>query len=126
MTGRKTIIFADDDKSIREMMEIFTSTFFSNYNFESFEDGTSLEKRLEGDIKDVCAIITDNQMPGVYGSEIIEKFSRMEKFKDIPFILSYGGEKFIGEKAINDGAVAYLLKPCGIEDLKSLINKYVS
>jgi len=126
MTERKTILFADDKKSMREMMEIFISTFFPTYNFKSFENGTSLEKKLEEDIKDVCAIITDNNMPGIDGIEIIKKFSRIKKFKDIPFILIYGGEKFIGEKAINNGAVAYLLKPFDIEDLKSLINKYVS
>ena len=126
MTERKTIFFADDKKSMREMMEIFISTYFSDYKFELFEDGTSLEKRLGTDIAGVSAIITDNKMPGIYGGDIIKKFSRTEKFKDIPFILNYGGKISIGEKAIDDGAVAYLLKPCSIKDLKSLIDKYAS
>ena len=57
-------------------------------------DGTSLEERLKKDTNRVCAVVTDNNMPGIKGSQIIDKYASKI---GLPFILFYAGDERIGQ-----------------------------
>ncbi|MBU2104549.1 MAG: response regulator [Nanoarchaeota archaeon] len=116
----KTIYIADDDSSIRKLTGDVLGRFFPEYEREFFEDGVSLLRRLEETDKP-SLIITDNEMPGVTGSEIIEGYARK-----IPFILIYGGDEKIGKKAVADGACGYFLKPYNIKELGALAGKILN
>lgn len=120
MTNNK-ILYAEDNRNVRDIVQ-FT---LNKYNLDVYEDGNSLDKRLEQGSDGISIVITDNQMPGPNGSMIIEKYANKEGFKGkVPFVLFYGGEKEIGEEAIKNGAAAYLLKGHNTPvDLKNLIDK---
>jgi len=113
---RKIILFADDDANIRNMtLEVF-GLEFPDYAVEILEDGESLDG--------VRVVITDNGMPGMCGSEIIERYARDPRFEGrIPFILCYGGDQEIGERAKKNGAFAYILKPHSMLDFSRTIKK---
>ena len=120
----RIILFADDDESIRKSHKFFFEMNFPEYDVEFFRDGTSLNKRLNQDLTGVCAVVTDNRMPGIEGSGIIKDYAR--RLRHIPFILSYGGDKEIGEEAVRAGAYAYVLKtdnPRLYEVLKRVLNR---
>jgi len=103
----KIILIADDDKTVRKMMSMVLDEGFPNYGIESFEDGTSLNERLkQGSLENVCMVITDNQMPGMSGLEVIEKHARKLKEQGIPMILHYAGDREIGVEAVRNGAYA--------------------
>ena len=104
------ILIADDEELIRDITNSFLIENFPQFGVESFENGTSLENRLNGNTDDVRLVITDNNMPGITGSEIIERYATRLRFKDTPFILCYGGEDKIGKKAIENGAFGYISK----------------
>lgn len=105
----KRILLADDDESVRSMQKILLArSLGQEYKIEEFKDGGSLKNRLERDVGDVVLVVTDNEMPGANGSEIIAEYARKYKF---PFVLVYGGVKSIGEQAVEDGAFRYLIKP---------------
>lgn len=106
MEKQKSILLAEDDECIRHLFYEFMKISFPEYEIETFEDGTSLQGRLEKNIENVKVVITDNQMPGITGSEIIKDYA-----KKVPMVLVYGGKEYIGEEAIKNGAVGYLLKP---------------
>ena len=116
----KTIYIADDDASIRKLTGDVLGIFFPEYKREFFEDGSGLLKRLEGGEKP-SLIVSDNEMPGVTGSEIIKGYA-----KKIPFILIYGGDEKIGEKAMEDGAYGYFRKPYNIKELGALAGKILN
>ena len=121
----KIILFADDDKNVRETMLMFLDMRFPSYGVESFKEGTSLEKRLkQGSLENVCMVITDNQMPGIEGSEIIRIYA--SKFPEIPFILYYGGDEEIGEEAVRNRACAYVLKPISLKKFYPIIRDALS
>lgn len=100
------IIFADDEIPERALFEIGCKEYFPKYNLEIYENGSQLEKRLGGDLSKVAMIVTDNKMPGKYGSKIIEEYGEKLKIGKIILILYCPGDKKTEGKAIEDGATA--------------------
>lgn len=107
----KTILYAEDEESVRNVTSRIIGVRFPDIHLESFTDGTSLVERLEKGVEDVAMVLTDNNMPGINGGMVIKRYARLPEFAQIPFVLNYGGDTNIGEKAIEDGARAYILKP---------------
>jgi CheY-like chemotaxis protein len=126
------ILFAEDEDVIRNMCKSLIQERFLDYEVETFPDGNSLIGRLEQDVSNVRLVLTDNNMPpGLMGSEIIQKYARDARFRDIPFVLFYAGEKEIGEKAVEYGAFTFIEKPfVSIESflkiLQEALKKYSS
>ena len=121
MGNKKTIIYAEDDESINRISLRFFERMLSEYNIESYLNGTTLENRLKGNKKNIVAVITDNQMPGIEGSKIIKEYAQNPNYSHIPFILVYGGEDEIGKKAVENGAYSFIKKP--ITDWKDYCEK---
>jgi len=123
MTDNKgTILVADDKDSPREVVEDFLEALFPGYNLESFKDGTSVQRKLESELinpSDVKLLITDNEMPGIEGSEIARQYAKKVGF---PIILVYGGLKNIGQEAVQDGAYGYLIKPAKLSKFRTLVS----
>ena len=124
MTNEKgKILLSDDEEEMRMLTSFTLQENFPQFEVESFEDGASLENRLNGYTHDVRLVITDNDMPRLTGSEIIDRYATRLRFKNIPFILCYGGEDQIGEKAVKNGAFAYIKKPFNPEDYVGIVRK---
>lgn len=122
MENKGTILYADDEPSIRNLMKIILGSEFPNHHIEVFEDGSSLERRLTNGIENVRLVLTDNQMPGITGREIIRKYAKQSGFEQIPFVLCYAGDGSIGRSLVDEGyASAYLRKPVGLSDLKNTL-----
>ena len=105
------ILYAEDTPVVREGGVNMLRAYFPTFELETFEDGTSLEERLNQDLSGVKIVVLDDDMPEISGSEIIRRYATREEFEGIPFILHYGGDKSIGERALENGARAYVLKP---------------
>lgn len=116
MEKQKNILYAEDNLFTRNMVLMWLEEELRETNFERYDDGYSLEKRLQQGPDGIDLVLTDNNMPGPKGGEIIRKYARAPGFDKIPFILYYGGEPEIGERAVSDGAFAYFEK--GEEALK--------
>jgi len=120
MGKKRKILIADDDEENRELVNVFTKKLFPEYELELFEEGASLRKRLEGLVgkeNNVKLVLTDNQMPGYEGSELIKEYSRKINF---PMILIYGGFNGIGKQAVENGAYGFLQKPFGLDEFKKM------
>jgi len=124
MTNNKgTILIADDNDLVRDTLQTFVETLFPDYAPVVFENGDSLASRLEKELvnpSDVKLLITDNDMPGKTGSELIANYANQLSF---PIILHYAGRRDIGEEAIKNGAYAYLSKPVKLDFFEEIIGK---
>jgi DNA-binding NtrC family response regulator len=119
-----TILYAEDNSGTRRSVKRFLDRKFPEFVIEPLDDGTSLEERLKGELGDVRLVITDNDMPGIKGSQIIDQYAQMDGFSHIPFILLYGGDKSTGEfLADKYGNVFYLLKPPEMGHLEEFIRE---
>jgi len=119
---KKIILFAEDDNLVMQMYESIGPRLFPDYDLEFFSDGTSLEKRFKEGVEGVCAILSDNQMPGIDGSKLVEKYAFTPEFKDIKFILNYGGCNSIGKKAVENGAATYFIKPTSLGKIRDFLD----
>ena len=120
------IIYADDGEGMRNTMKLFFKYHLEDYELESYENGISVEKKLEElaiNKNNTKAIVLDNQMElGLTGGELIKKYANKI---NTPFILAYGGNDEIGYSAIEDGAYAFIKKPFSLKDISNLIFKAI-
>ena len=121
--NKGTILIADDEEGCREVIKNFFDSGFPGYSIEEFNDGNLLKNRLEKELQnpnDVKLLITDNQMPGITGGELINEYARKIKF---PVILHYSGSLYIGEEAVRNGAYDYLRKPCAFDNFIKIVKR---
>ena len=111
----KSIIVVDDDKNIRQtVLDILSFEDLSGEPFSSAEG--VLERLAQGD---VGLVITDLNMPGKDGIELISdiRTSQSESFRDVPIILLTGaGYESRSAEALSKGATLCLGKPFDIGD----------
>ncbi len=106
------ILLVDDDKDIREWLELDLK--FSGYNVTTASDGAEgLQKAINGDY---CLIILDVMMPKIDGFTVCQNIRKVKR--DIPIILLTAkgtiDDKITGFDA---GANDYLVKPFDIQEL---------
>ena len=121
---KKNILYAEDDIGARELGLMYLNRFLSEVNLEIFNDGDSLEERLQKGPEGIDLVLTDNKMPGPNGSDIIRKYARLPGFENVSFILFHAGYTEIGKQAVRDGAFAYLEKSAtSIRELVPLLKR---
>lgn len=119
MKSKKTILVADDDLPILEVMKIILSS--DGFNVVIASNGGTIEKMINETHPDL--VMMDIWMSGFDGREIAQKLKASEQTKKIPIIIisALGNTKEIAAKA---GADDFLEKPFEIENLLKLAKKY--
>lgn len=113
-----SILIIDDDEAIRKMLKIF---------FEEEGYVVSLTANgIEGWQKFVQinppVVITDQVLPDTRGIELLKKIKRHASETQVLIITGYGEVKD-AVKAMELGAVNYLLKPIDLQELKILVQR---
>lgn len=117
--NRKTILVADDDHSILEVMNIILSD--NGYEFIGITDGKKvLETTLLHTPK---VILLDIWMSDQDGRNIVRSIRSNSKTQHIPVILVSANNE-TARIAKGCGADDFLAKPFNIEDLLTLVEKY--
>lgn len=109
---RSRIIIADDSEMVRDFIEVLlVQKLPPNFFYNHVSSGQELEKILGDSSSDIALAITDNHMPpGPTGSELTTRYSKKVKFPIILYYHSLRSERWIGEKALRDGAAAVFFK----------------
>jgi len=124
--SRGIILFADNDAGILEIYQKIFERDLPNYPVEFFSDGNSLKKRLEGLVNGtdrIKIVITDNQMPGVSGREIIAKYSGKKESENIYFILFSVCSNDIAREVEDKYGAKYLPKNVDIDYFMGFIKQ---
>ena len=113
-----SIWIADDDEAIRLVLEESLSS--SGFKTESFPSGEELIKRLEQDKPDL--IITDVQMPGMLGYDLLKHINN--NFDDLPVIVMTSfADMQAAVESFGGGAFEYLPKPFDLEEATKIVER---
>jgi DNA-binding response OmpR family regulator len=114
----KKILVVDDDHTARHLLrDILTP---EGYEVLEAEDGRHAFKILEKGAVDL--IITDRSMPHMDGMQFLEQLHK-KRFAIPSIMISAFGEEELWGKAVELGAVDYLVKPFKAEHVVALVNK---
>lgn len=115
MTGEQIILIVDDDSATRISLEQALTR--AGHAVATACDGEEALLKLEG--MDADAVISDINMPGMTGHELLWECTR--RWPGMPVILMTGsGSVPDAVNAIKSGAADYILKPL---DIQELLNK---
>src|SRR5579864_1795399 len=112
------ISVVDDDRSVRESLaRLIRSVGFGVQIFESAEEFLSAGGSREPD-----CLILDIRMPGMNGLELHRQLAAGDRDLPVIFITAHGSDAEVRTRAINAGAVDYLLKPLKEEEVLRAID----
>lgn len=110
------ILSVDDSAIIRKIMRMAVEVI--EYEFMEAADGEEALKVIEQEYKDIALILLDWNMPGIDGFELLKKIKEEERFKHIPVMMvTTESEKLNIIKAIQAGAIHYVIKPFTMEEV---------
>ena len=116
MPGAPLIAIVDDDDSLRNSLENLIRSFgFRAQGFPSAEAFLSWRQA-----RDTVCLILDVRMPGMNGLDLQRRMMTRNWRVPIVFITSHA-DQLAEARALEDGAVAFLHKPCREEDLLNAI-----
>ncbi|MFB6084007.1 MAG: PAS domain S-box protein [Halorientalis sp.] len=114
------VLHVDDDTDLGAVVVDFLEREDERITADAVEDAASALSYL--DDHDVDCIVSDYDMPGTDGLELLEVVR--EEYPDLPFILFTGkGSEEIASEAISAGVSDYLQKGSGTEQYELLANR---
>jgi FixJ family two-component response regulator len=117
MANSPLISVVDDDDSVRESIGgLIRSVGFAVKAFASAEEFLTSDR-----LPDTDCLILDVRMPGMNGLELQRRLAASHMSIPVIFITAHGDEE-TRVRALNGGAVDYLLKPFSEEALLNAIN----
>jgi two-component system, response regulator, stage 0 sporulation protein F len=123
---RKTtrVLLAEDEEDLREFLAIELSK--DGYEVVAVRDGTELLDYLgsvhlqEGSARPVDLIISDIQMPGWTGLQILQGIRTREWAAPIILITGFGTDE-VRREAHRLGVTAFFDKPFNVDDLRTAV-----
>ncbi len=117
---KKSILIVDDDKYVLES----TSSLLSEYEYRVISCNCGEDALSKLLVNDVVLILTDIQMPGMSGIELLAKIHSI--YPKMPVVLMTGyAELEIAINAIKKGAFDFITKPYNADHLLHTIDKAV-
>jgi FixJ family two-component response regulator len=117
MPSSSLISIVDDDDSVRESLSgLIRSVGFGALVFASAEEFLN-----SNHLSDTDCLILDVRMPGMNGLELQRRLAASHRSIPVIFITAHGDEE-ARVRALNGGAVEYLLKPFSEEALLKAID----
>ena len=120
MQDKMEILLVDDDASLRATLRICVGA--AGHQCMEAKDGHDAQEWLEGHFVDL--MVTDYQMPGITGLELIQWVKSHKKTKSLPIIF-YSGQLTadLKARALHSGSSAVLEKPFSFQEFLLLISQ---
>jgi FixJ family two-component response regulator len=116
------ISVVDDDHSVRDSLaRLIRSVGFGVQVFGSAEEFLSARHGRQAD-----CLILDIRMPGMSGLELQRELAAANSDLPVIFITAHGSDEDVRARALEAGAVDYLLKPLREEEVLKAIDAALS
>ncbi|MBX3119670.1 MAG: response regulator [Fimbriimonadaceae bacterium] len=111
------IVFVDDEARILDGLRRITRSRCADWDCHfASRAAEALELLEEGNL---TAIVSDLNMPGMTGLEMLRVIRASEKYNALPVVLLTGnGEYKVRQQLIDEGADDVLTKPCDVLELR--------
>jgi FixJ family two-component response regulator len=110
------IVIIDDDVLVRQALgDCMESAGYAVQSFDSAEQFLA-----SGSAQNAACLIVDVQLPGITGLELQDQLTGTDHRVPIVFV-SAQGTQANREKAMRQGAVGFLSKPCRRDELVKLV-----
>ncbi|AZA73736.1 response regulator [Chryseobacterium indoltheticum] len=118
---RKRILIFDDDVPLLDVLQIIFTE--GGYEVEVSQSSNNVVECVSTFQPDL--ILMDYLIPEIGGAEAIKTLRNNQKFNKVPVIL-VSATTNIAKIKNTSGANDYLRKPFDIDDLETIVNKYLS
>jgi len=118
---RKTIMVADDDQDILDMLT--TVLIYNGYHVHTSFNGETLHNLNAHNLPDL--LLLDIWMSGLDGRDVCQTLKQNEETKDLPIILISANHD-IAQAADEAGADGYVAKPFNIKQLLDIIKAHLN
>jgi PAS domain S-box-containing protein len=116
------VLHVDDDAEFADLTATFLQRADDRIRVQTATGAADALDRLEADPDAVDCILSDHDMPGRDGIELLRTVR--DQFSDLPFILFTGkGSEAVASRAISEGVTDYLQKETGTEQYEVLANR---
>ncbi|PHR95333.1 MAG: transcriptional regulator [Blastopirellula sp.] len=116
-----TLLVIDDDPAIVRLLEkVITRTFGEQINIESLVDPRDARTRINQGGVDI--LLTDLEMPGINGLELLRCAKRRNPCTQVLFLTGHSSQEALLD-SFELGATDYLLKPVDQVELLELIEQ---
>lgn len=112
MINAKKILVVDDEPTICHLLRAFLAT----RGYEVFVAGNGKDALTCFEKERPDIVLLDISMPGMLGTEILEKIKALNANCGVIILSAYGDDQTIDE-AIDKGAFCYIQKPMELMDL---------
>jgi len=116
----KSILVVDDDPGILEALKVMLED--QGYSVETASNGNIIQILDEANLPSM--IILDVMLSGMDGRVIAEKLRKKKETKEIPIVM-ISANPYAATDCVKRGANAFLAKPFEIDDLLTVVHKYV-
>jgi two-component system chemotaxis response regulator CheV len=127
-SGKKTdkkILFADDSKFIRKMVEKLFKQL--NHKYIIYNDGKELIEDLSNiDITDIGLFITDLEMPGASGREVIDVIRQNNTYDDINILVHTNMSNDVMEEELIKKKVSKIIGKVDMLSLSQAIEEFIA
>jgi two-component system response regulator PilR (NtrC family) len=118
MTAKSKILVVDDEKSMREFLEIMLRR--DGFEVDTAENGAAAIERIEKRFFD--AVICDVRMPDIDGLGVLRKAKETWPDTAVIMITAYASTESAVE-AMKQGALDYITKPFKVEEIRIVIKR---
>ncbi len=112
------ILVVDDEKSMQEFLEIL----LRREGYDVAVCGSANEAILALESDDFDLVLSDIQMPGMTGLELLDHVKSASPDTLLVLITAYGTTESAVE-AMKHGAYDYLTKPCSVDEIRLVVEK---
>lgn len=121
---RPKLLFVDDEPNVRRGLQRMLWDYAEEWDIRFACDAA--EALLMMDTEPFDVLVTDHNMPGASGIELIEKVQAIPDLADIPIIMLTGcNDRTLKRRALDAGATDLLSKPIDQEDLLARLNSVI-
>lgn len=113
------LMWIDDQKDILDLSKMAVERKAEDFNVQTTSDSEELLESFE--TGEVDAIVSDYDMPGMTGIELLREVRKRDR--NFPFFLYTGkGTEEVASEAVNEGATGYFQKEAGLDQYDLIID----